>query len=255
MYRSETSVRSRYEERYIMPQFVVSVNTAHPNIRRQLDKGFDTAEKLVREGAAFAFEVSCSFCCGWLRSLINIWTSPSSVPPNPSRCIHISKMYFNWFDKHRRHSSFFVFQFNFNPMILHWWKQQGARRYDTLECLEITVATGASLVVTNYGPLNHCFDCRFVWCACWPCYCLSAVPYKIWRNIIQRVHDVNLNIEGSVTTAHPSSPGYNLSELHQAAILDNQPGMVPSAPPMPYGISAQPCTQPLENVLTRMRQM
>ena len=152
-------------------------------------------------------------------------------------------------------SSFFVFQFNFNPMILHWWKQQGARRYDTLECLEITVATGASLVVTNYGPLNHCFDCRFVWCACWPCYCLSAVPYKIWRNIIQMVHDVNLNIEGSVTTAHPSSPGYNLSELHQAAILDNQPGMVPSAPPMPYGISDQPCTQPLENVLTRMRQM
>ena len=135
-------------------------------------------------------------------------------------------------------------QFNFNPMIVSWWRQQGARRYDTMECLEMTVATGASFTITNHGPLNHCFDCQFIWCACWPCYCLSAVPYKIWRNFIQGVHDVEVEIHGHVTTAFPSSSGYDLFELHLGSSLHaGTEELMPSAPPLPHGIFDQPFHQ------------
>ena len=41
-----------------MPEFVVSVNTSHPNIRRLLEQGFSKVEDLVRERAPFAVEVS-----------------------------------------------------------------------------------------------------------------------------------------------------------------------------------------------------
>lgn len=49
---------SLYEERYIRPEFVVSVNTNHPIIRRVLEDGFRKAEDLLSEKASFALEVS-----------------------------------------------------------------------------------------------------------------------------------------------------------------------------------------------------
>lgn len=49
---------SLYEERYIRPEFVVSVNTNHPIIRRVLEDGFRKAEDFLSEKASFAVEVS-----------------------------------------------------------------------------------------------------------------------------------------------------------------------------------------------------
>ena len=48
---------SLYEERYIRPEFVVSVDTSNPNIRRLLEDGLDMAEDMIREKASFAIEV------------------------------------------------------------------------------------------------------------------------------------------------------------------------------------------------------
>ena len=49
---------SLYEERYIRPEFVVSVNTNHPIIRRVLEDGFRKAEDFLSGKASFAVEVS-----------------------------------------------------------------------------------------------------------------------------------------------------------------------------------------------------
>ena len=49
---------SLYEERYIRPEFVVSVDTSNPDIRRMLEDGLDKAEDMLYEKASFAVEVS-----------------------------------------------------------------------------------------------------------------------------------------------------------------------------------------------------
>lgn len=49
---------SFYEERYIRPEFVVSVDTSNPIVRRKLEDGLDMAEDMLREKASFAIEVS-----------------------------------------------------------------------------------------------------------------------------------------------------------------------------------------------------
>ena len=49
---------SLYEERYIRPEFVVSIDTSNPNVRRKLEDGLDMAEDMLREKASFAIEVS-----------------------------------------------------------------------------------------------------------------------------------------------------------------------------------------------------
>ena len=49
---------SLYEERYIRPEFVVSVDTSHPSIRRVLEDGLNKAEDMLDEKAIFAIEVS-----------------------------------------------------------------------------------------------------------------------------------------------------------------------------------------------------
>ena len=48
---------SLYEERYIRPEFVVSVDTSNPIIRRLLENGLNVAEDMIREKASFAIEV------------------------------------------------------------------------------------------------------------------------------------------------------------------------------------------------------
>ena len=58
---------SLYEERYIRPEFVVSVDTCNPDIRRILEDGLNKAEDMLYEKASFAVEVSAirieAFCC------------------------------------------------------------------------------------------------------------------------------------------------------------------------------------------------
>ena len=49
---------SLYEERYIRPEFVVSVDTSNPDIRRMLEDGLNKAEDMLYEKASFAIEVS-----------------------------------------------------------------------------------------------------------------------------------------------------------------------------------------------------
>lgn len=49
---------SLYEERYIRPEFVVTVDTSNPNVRRKLEDGLNMAENMLREKASFAIEVS-----------------------------------------------------------------------------------------------------------------------------------------------------------------------------------------------------
>ena len=49
---------SLYEERYIRPEFVVSVDTSHPGVRRTLEEGLNKAEDMLDEKASFAVEVS-----------------------------------------------------------------------------------------------------------------------------------------------------------------------------------------------------
>lgn len=51
-------VTSLYEERYIRPEFVVSVDTSHPSVRSVLEGGLNRAEDLLDEKASFAIEVS-----------------------------------------------------------------------------------------------------------------------------------------------------------------------------------------------------
>lgn len=51
---------SLYEERYIRPEFVVSVDTSNPSIRRSLEDGLNMAEDMIREKASFAIEVRLS---------------------------------------------------------------------------------------------------------------------------------------------------------------------------------------------------
>ena len=48
---------SLYEERYIRPEFVVSVDTSHPEVRRTLEEGLNKAEDMLDEKASFAVEV------------------------------------------------------------------------------------------------------------------------------------------------------------------------------------------------------
>jgi len=52
-----TGTTSLYGDRWIMPRFVVIVNTAHPNIKQQLIDGFDRACQMVTQGKRFALEV------------------------------------------------------------------------------------------------------------------------------------------------------------------------------------------------------
>jgi len=132
-----------------------------------------------------------------------------------------------------REKASFAIEFNFNPMILRWWKSQGIKRYDSLECLEMTATVGANFVVTNCSAVNHFFDCHPAWCACWPCYLLLAVPYKIWRNAVQGIRDVSVMMEGNALSTNPGS-NYCLADLHQFPVHSTQPsvgGMVPSAVP------------------------
>ena len=49
---------SLYEEGYIRPEFVVSVDTSHPEVRRTLEEGLNKAEDMLDEKASFAVEVS-----------------------------------------------------------------------------------------------------------------------------------------------------------------------------------------------------
>ena len=49
---------SLYEKRYIRPEFVVSVDTSNPDIRRLLEDGLNKAEDMLHEKASFAVEVS-----------------------------------------------------------------------------------------------------------------------------------------------------------------------------------------------------
>ena len=126
-------------------------------------------------------------------------------------------------------------------MILRWWRTQGIRRYDSLECLEMTAAVGANFVVTNCSGVNHFFDCHPAWCACWPCYLLFAVPYKIWRNAFQGIRDISVTMEGNAISTNPGSSNYSLVDLFQSPVRNNQPiasalGMGPSSIPVVYGI-------------------
>lgn len=108
-------------------------------------------------------------------------------------------------------------------MILRWWRTQGIRRYDSLECLELTAAVGANFVVTNCSAVNHFFDCHAAWCACWPFYLLLAVPYKIWRNAFQGIRDIPVTMEGNAISTSMSFSNYNLRDLHLGLVNYNQP--------------------------------
>ena len=108
-------------------------------------------------------------------------------------------------------------------MILRWWKTQGIKRYDTLECLEMTAAVGANFVVTNCSAVNHFFDCHPAWFACCPCYLLFAVPYKIWRNAFQGIRDISITMEGNAISANPSSSNYSLVDFHRLSVYSSQP--------------------------------
>ena len=126
-------------------------------------------------------------------------------------------------------------------MILRWWKTQGIKRYDSLECLEMTAAVGANFVVTNCSAVNHFFDCHPAWCACWPCYLLFAVPYKIWRNAVQGVLDIAVTMEGNAISANLGTSSYSLADLHQSPVHRNQPissaqETASNAVPVDYGI-------------------
>ena len=109
-------------------------------------------------------------------------------------------------------------------MILRWWKTQGIKRYDSLECLEMTAAAGANFVITNCSAVNHFFDCHPAWCACWPCYLLLAVPYKLWRNAVQGIRDTSVTMEGNAVSSSPGHFNYGLIDLHQFPVNSNQPG-------------------------------
>ncbi|XP_032235366.2 uncharacterized protein LOC116601144 [Nematostella vectensis] len=160
-----TGDTSMYGDLWIMPNFVMSVDTSHSTVRRKLEEGFNTAEALVIQGKKFSIE------------------------------------------------------FNFNSLILEWWKRQGPARYDQLKCLTLTQATGASFTMTNHSALNHCFDCHPLWCACWPVYCVTAIPYKVWRNWVNDVSDVIIKMEGEISVARPNAIGYDLGDLHRAAAV------------------------------------
>ena len=126
-------------------------------------------------------------------------------------------------------------------MIFRWWKTQGIKRYDSLECLEMTAAVGANFVVTNSSAVNHFFDCHPAWCACWPCHLLFAVPYKIWRNAIQGVRDIAVTMEGNAISANLGTSSYNLADLPRSPVHRNQPissaqDTTSNAVPVAYGI-------------------
>lgn len=52
-----TGTTSLYGDHWIMPRFVVVVNTAHPNIRKQLKNGFDRMQDMIGQGKSVALEV------------------------------------------------------------------------------------------------------------------------------------------------------------------------------------------------------
>ena len=52
-----TGTTSLYGDHWIMPRFIAIVNTAHPNVRRQLDQGFDQLQALVGRGENVTIEV------------------------------------------------------------------------------------------------------------------------------------------------------------------------------------------------------
>ena len=118
-------------------------------------------------------------------------------------------------------------QFDFNSVLRRWWRNQGPARWDNVECLEMTATIGASFTVTNHSPLNHWFDCHPLWIACWPCYCVSALPYRLWRNVIEGVNDtINKLDSGYIVVAHPKQREYKSCDLHirTPAVLSSQPG-------------------------------
>ena len=127
-------------------------------------------------------------------------------------------------------------------MILRWWKTQGIKRYDSLECLEMTAAVGANFVVSNCSAVNHFFDCHPAWYACWPCYLLFAVPYKIWRNAVQGVRDIAVTIEGNAISANLGTSSYSLADLHQSPVHRNQP--ISTAQETAYNAVPVPCGIP-----------
>ena len=104
----------------------------------------------------------------------------------------------------------------------------------------MTAAVGANFVVTNCSAVNHLFACHPAWCACWPCYLLFAVPYKIWRNAIQCVRDIAVMMEGNAISANPGTSSYNLVDVHQSPAHRSQPissaqQMASDVVPVAYG--------------------
>jgi hypothetical protein len=52
---------------------------------------------------------------------------------------------------------------------------------------------------------------------------LIAIPYKIWRNFLNEIHDVIIKMAGKVQVARPDSPGYDLENFFKATIKNIQP--------------------------------
>ena len=96
-------------------------------------------------------------------------------------------------------------------------------------------------MATNCSAVNHFFDCHPAWCACWPCYRLIAVPYKIWRNAFQGIRDISITVQGNAVSTNPSSSNYSLVDRYRFPLHDTQPvgdahGVVAGLTPMVHAI-------------------
>ena len=134
-------------------------------------------------------------------------------------------------------------QFNFNPMILRWWKTQGIKRCDSMECLEMTAAVGANFVVTNCSAINHFFDCHPAWCACWPCtYCLQ---FPIKSGVTR------FKVSATLLSGWKVTPFPHISGLSNYNLVRNQPissaqeiPVTSNAVPVAYGIPSHTFSPP-----------
>lgn len=91
-----------------------------------------------------------------------------------------------------------LLQFDFNPVILDWWLNQGPRHWLRPACMDTAYCIGARVGVTNTSSPCHALDFGVWWSLCLPCYCVLAFSYKIWRSLICQIWDYYYKIDGDV---------------------------------------------------------
>lgn len=114
-----------------------------------------------------------------------------------------------------RNKKSFCLEFDFDKVVLDWWLNQGPKYWLRLDCMDTAYCIGGRVGVTNTSQPYHGLDFGIWWSLCLPCYCLLAIPYKVWRSIVCQIWDHRVEVVGNVQVVR------NIKDLriHQRTLI------------------------------------